>query len=482
MSHHVPTFAEASGPIEAGSAGPLIGKDRPIDQPRTVRVRDRVYRRLLVCADLVGMMIGLLVCMPLLGGERIPLAGILAMPLVVGIGKVTGLYDRDEVVLHKATLDEVPQLFQVSTLLCLILWLGGISIASVRLSGGQVLGLWVSLFVSLVCLRALARSVAGQLTEPERIMLLGDPAVCERARIKLDSGVVNGEIVCEITSSRIGETEVPLSKLVELAARHRVERVIIAPLSTDHGDVLNLVRAAKSLGLNVSVMPRLLEVVGSTVVIDDVEGVPILSVRQFGLSRSSRIVKRSTDVIVAGIGLIVLSPLMAIIAIAIKFDSSGPLFFRQTRIGKNGKAFEMVKFRSMEVDAEQRRAELLALNEVPGLFKVANDPRITRVGRLLRRMSLDELPQLWHVLTGEMSLVGPRPLITEEDQRIEGWDRRRLYLTPGITGPWQVLGAGRIPLSEMVKLDYLYVATWSLWGDIKILLRTVGLVLRRQGI
>jgi lipopolysaccharide/colanic/teichoic acid biosynthesis glycosyltransferase len=187
-------------------------------------------------------------------------------------------------------------------------------------------------------------------------------------------------------------------------------------------------------------------------------------------------------VIVAGIGLIVLSPLMAISAIAIKFDSSGPLFFRQTRIGKNGKAFKMVKFRTMEVDAEQRRAELLALNEVPGLFKVSNDPRITWVGRLLRRMSLDELPRLWNVLTGEMSLVGPRPLITEEDQRIEGWDRWRLYLTPGITGPWQVLGAGRIPLAEMVKLDYLYVATWSLWGDIKILLRTVGLVLRRQGI
>ena len=475
-------LVEARDPVEVGSADALIGTRRPIAQPRMVRVRDRVYRRLLVCADVVGTVIGLLVCLPLLGGGRIPLVGVLAMPLVVGIGKVTGLYDRDAVVLHKATLDEVPQLFQVSTLLCLVLWLGGISIASVRLSGGQVLTLWVSLFGSIVCLRALARSMAGQCTEPERIMLLRDPAVCERARIKLDSGVVNGEVVCEVTSSRIGETEVPLSKLVELAARHRVERVIIAPRSTDHGDVLNLVRAAESLGLNVSVIPRLLEVVGSTVIVDDVEGVPILGVRQFGLTRSSQIVKRAADVIVAGTGLIALSPFMAIVAIVTKFDSSGPLFFRQTRIGKNGTAFKMVKFRTMELDAEQRRAELLALNEVPGLFKVANDPRITRVGRLLRRMSLDELPQLWNVVRGEMSLVGPRPLITEEDQRIEGWDRRRLYLTPGITGPWQVLGAGRIPLAEMVKLDYLYVATWSLWGDVKILLRTVGLVLRRQGI
>jgi lipopolysaccharide/colanic/teichoic acid biosynthesis glycosyltransferase len=136
----------------------------------------------------------------------------------------------------------------------------------------------------------------------------------------------------------------------------------------------------------------------------------------------------------------------------------------------------------MVADADQRKAELLALSEVQGLFKITDDPRITRVGRILRRSSLDELPQLWNVLRGEMSLVGPRPLVDEEDSRIEGWDRWRLSLTPGMTGPWQVLGAGRIPLAEMVKLDYLYVATWSLWGDAKILLRTAGLVLRRQGI
>jgi lipopolysaccharide/colanic/teichoic acid biosynthesis glycosyltransferase len=132
--------------------------------------------------------------------------------------------------------------------------------------------------------------------------------------------------------------------------------------------------------------------------------------------------------------------------------------------------------------ADRQKAELAPLNEADGLFKIADDPRTTRVGRLLRRTSLDELPQLENVLRGEMSLVGPRPLVLEDDRHVEGWYRGRLHLTPGITGRWQVLGSARIPLHEMVKLDYLYVATWSWWGDIKILLQTIGFVVARRGL
>ena len=141
----------------------------------------------------------------------------------------------------------------------------------------------------------------------------------------------------------------------------------------------------------------------------------------------------------------------------------------------------MYKFRSMVPDAETRKGDLLHLNEASGHFKLANDPRITRVGRAIRRTSLDELPQLLNVLRGEMSLVGPRPLIADEDDKIEGLLRGRLHLTPGMTGPWQVLGSSRIPMIEMVKIDYLYVANWSLWADVKLLLRTVPHMLSRGG-
>jgi lipopolysaccharide/colanic/teichoic acid biosynthesis glycosyltransferase len=167
--------------------------------------------------------------------------------------------------------------------------------------------------------------------------------------------------------------------------------------------------------------------------------------------------------------------------VAIKVTSAGPVLFRQTRVGRDGHPFEMLKFRTMHDGADARKAELSELNEADGLFKIANDPRVTPIGRVLRRTALDELPQLFNVLRGQMSLVGPRPLVVDEDQRIQGWYRRRLSLTPGMTGDWQVFGAARIPLREMATIDYLYVSNWSLWSDVKILLRTIPFVVARRG-
>jgi lipopolysaccharide/colanic/teichoic acid biosynthesis glycosyltransferase len=157
------------------------------------------------------------------------------------------------------------------------------------------------------------------------------------------------------------------------------------------------------------------------------------------------------------------------------------LLYRQERIGKGGRRFRMLKLRTMVVDAEARRAELLSQSKDPGWLHLEHDPRITRVGRVLRLASLDELPQLWNVLTGEMSLVGPRPLIASEDRMVDGWARGRVDLTPGLTGLWQVLGRTSIPFDEMIKLDYLYVTNWSLWGDIRLILRTLPVVLKRSG-
>jgi exopolysaccharide biosynthesis polyprenyl glycosylphosphotransferase len=247
--------------------------------------------------------------------------------------------------------------------------------------------------------------------------------------------------------------------------------------------MLNLVRTLKAVGVRVSVLPRLLEVVGSSVEFDDLHGMTVMGVRRFDLTRSSRLVKRIFDLMGAGLGLLAVSPLLIAFAVAIKLDSRGPVFFRQLRVGRNGERFQMLKFRTMVENADAMKDSLRDQNEAQeGLFKILNDPRVTRVGRLLRKSSLDELPQLLNVVMGEMSLVGPRPLVVEEDDRVEGWHRRRLELMPGMTGHWQILGPARVPLREMVAIDYLYVANWSLWTDIKIMLRTVPHVLGRHGL
>jgi lipopolysaccharide/colanic/teichoic acid biosynthesis glycosyltransferase len=208
-----------------------------------------------------------------------------------------------------------------------------------------------------------------------------------------------------------------------------------------------------------------------------------MGVRRFELTRSSAFVKRAFDLVGASLGLLAVAPLITVIAVAIKLDSRGPLFFRQLRVGRHGKHFSVLKFRTMVPDAEALKDSLRHRNEAKeGLFKIADDPRVTRVGKLLRKSALDELPQLFNIIAGEMSLVGPRPLVIDEDRRVEGWYRRRLELMPGMTGPWQILGPARVPLREMGAIDYLYVANWSLWGDIKILLRTVPHVLGRRGL
>ena len=180
---------------------------------------------------------------------------------------------------------------------------------------------------------------------------------------------------------------------------------------------------------------------------------------------------------------LVLAPVMVIVAVLIKLDTRGPIFFQQTRVGRGGTRFGMLKFRSMVDGADALKDRLASQNEAAsGLFKIAADPRVTRIGRSLRRTKIDELPQLFNVLGGQMSLVGPRPLIVEEDEQIMGTDRRRLHLTPGMTGPWQILGSTEVPINEMAKLDYLYIANWSVWEDLRILGQTLFLVAQGRGI
>lgn len=194
------------------------------------------------------------------------------------------------------------------------------------------------------------------------------------------------------------------------------------------------------------------------------------------------VAKRVLDVTVAAALLVLTAPLLLLIALAVKLDSPGPVIFRQRRVGKNGREFTFYKFRGMVADAEARLHEVAHLNEVDGpIFKSRRDPRVTRVGRVLRRTSLDELPQLWNVLRGDMSLVGPRPPLPAEVAKYEPWQRDRLLAPGGITGLWQVSGRNLLGFEDMVRLDLEYITRWSLWLDLRILLRTMLVVLTARG-
>jgi exopolysaccharide biosynthesis polyprenyl glycosylphosphotransferase len=272
-----------------------------------------------------------------------------------------------------------------------------------------------------------------------------------------------------------------LPALVEL---FDVERVVFAFSNDSHVDTLRLIREIKDQNVQIDIVPRLFEVIGPNVGLHTVEGMALIGLPALDLSSSSKLLKRAVDLAFASVGLIVLSPLMLAIAFAVWRSSPGPVLFRQVRMGKRDRPFKMFKFRTMVVEAEELKSNLVPFNkhrsDDPRMFKMADDPRITRLGRVLRRYSLDELPQLLNVLRGDMSMVGPRPLVLDEDRWVSAWARERLSLKPGVTGPWQVLGASEIPFEEMVKIDYLYVTGWSIVNDLKLVFRTIPAIFRSR--
>jgi exopolysaccharide biosynthesis polyprenyl glycosylphosphotransferase len=449
-----------------------------------LRHRDAHTRRLLALADGSSAAISLLLVGQLAGRSLSVLAVIVAVPLVIGIHKMAGLYDRDDMVLRRSTLDELPTLFQLSALYGIIATSFAQAVSPSAFRPDAVLGVWILAFVLMSLGRLSARALARVIEAPERCLIVGDQGMIEKVVEKIRQPGSGGHVVATLpwTASAAKDSDASLG-IEALIRTHNVHRVIIAPATSDAADTVDLIRIAKEAGVRVSILPRMFEAIGTSVEFEQVDGLTMMGVRRFGLTRSSRAVKRAFDLLAATIGLIAVAPLLVGCALAVRLESRGPIFFRQTRIGRDGQPFQIWKFRSMVVDAEEAKGDLRHLNEAgDGLFKVAEDPRVTRVGRVLRKTSLDELPQLFNVFRGEMSLVGPRPLIGEEDARIVGHHRTRLHLTPGMTGPWQVLGSTRVPLDEMVGIDYLYVANWSLWLDVKILLRTIPHVLASRGI
>jgi exopolysaccharide biosynthesis polyprenyl glycosylphosphotransferase len=271
-------------------------------------------------------------------------------------------------------------------------------------------------------------------------------------------------------------------QLHELIETYGATLVLVAASAFDTARLNRLLWELQDADVDLQITSGTVDLLASRVTVQSVAGVPLLFVRRTGMNPLQKVLKRTTDIVVAGLGLVVLSPLLVAIGLRIKMDSEGSMFFSQVRVGQDGKLFRLWKFRTMFRDAEKRRSELEPLSEGPGLlFKLRQDPRVTKVGRFLRRYSLDELPQLWNVLKGDMSLVGPRPALTSEVEQYDDWIVNRLRVKPGMTGLWQVSGRVESSFSDYVRFDLFYIQNWSLTLDLSILIRTLRAVISKEG-
>ncbi|MDO8689491.1 MAG: sugar transferase [Dehalococcoidia bacterium] len=290
--------------------------------------------------------------------------------------------------------------------------------------------------------------------------------------------------LCDVSNGDYGRFKWlgPVSNLGEVLRHEDVDEVFIAAPAASRGRVMDITVHCQREQVPFKIVPDLFEMSLSGVDINDLGGIPLISMRESSIQGVNLFLKRAMDLSISVLVLLVTSPILLLVALAIKLDSRGPVLFTQERLGRCGKPFKIYKFRSMKAEAEKEVAKLVNLNEAEGpLFKIREDPRLTRVGRWLRRVSLDELPQLFNVLKGDMALVGPRPPLASEVGLYQEWHRKRLEAAPGVTGLWQVSGRSELPFDEMVMLDIYYIENWSPGLDAKILLRTLPAVLSGRG-
>jgi exopolysaccharide biosynthesis polyprenyl glycosylphosphotransferase len=313
-------------------------------------------------------------------------------------------------------------------------------------------------------------------------------ALADQLRHWQTSGLdVVGSVVVDELSDRTGLADCPtlgvMSDLDRLVAEHHIEELIVAPTALSRNQLVELFRKyGVSSAINVRLSSGLFEVMTTGLEVKELGYVPLISVRTARIQGLDAVLKRLLDIAVALPGLIVLAPIFAVIAVAIKLDSRGPVFYRRRVLGSGGRAFDAYKLRTMVTDGEQ------LLDQDPGLRaqlaregKLRNDPRVTRLGRAMRRFSVDELPQLVNVLRGQMSLVGPRMISPSEMAEYGKWGMNLVTVKPGLTGLWQVSGRAEVPYQERVRLDMHYIRNWSIWLDLQLLLRTIPAVLRGKG-
>jgi exopolysaccharide biosynthesis polyprenyl glycosylphosphotransferase len=435
--------------------------------PRSRFWRDALRRRLLALADLAAAAVASVVVASSSADAFWALA---LLPAWIVLAKLIGLYDRDHAAIRHLTFDELP---------ALIAWAGaGVALLALVLPqtpAGEVappsaLEAFLVAAVGALLLRAVARWAWRRTTPPEVTAVVGDGDLAEMIRRKL-------QLFPDMHLSLVdGGAERPFGELIE-----ETDRVIFASDRMEPGEVGDLVEACRERQVKLSVISPLRGRAGP-VRLSRVADLPVLEYETWDPSRSTAMIKRGFDLVVSSFGLLLTAPLFPMIALAIRLDSRGPIFFSQVRAGLDGRPFEMHKFRTMVADAENRLDDVVRLDDLrEPMFKLSSDPRVTRVGRVLRRLSLDELPQLWNVLRGEMSIVGPRPEQVELVERYRPEHRFRLSVKPGITGPMQVFGRGDLTFHERLAVELDYIENVSLARDLRILAETVPVALKGSG-
>jgi exopolysaccharide biosynthesis polyprenyl glycosylphosphotransferase len=465
--------------------------------------KDVLRRRLLFLADVLCFSLAL-AAMTLVEGTTDPLAALAALPLWLLVAKLEGLYDTDHPKIWHLTTDEAPAIFHWVTLSVAATLFYIRALPDVTLTVESAGALYTTALGSAFLLRAGARAIWRHAVPPERALVLGDGELAHAVSRKLALEPGHHMTLLEYSIRALrrdgdspaadhastnghGTRQIHLEELaaVDIEAFVReagVERVVLATPELDEPTLARVVSACRSAGVKLSVVPPLRAMLGTAVELTHIAEMPVIVYRTWGPSPSTMAMKRAVDVVTSAAGVLALAPVMLAIAIAIRLDSRGPALFRQLRAGRDGHPFRILKFRTMCHDAEQRIAEVVALDQLKEpMYKVREDPRVTRIGRFLRRTSLDELPQLFNVLRGDMSLVGPRPEEVWLVERYSETELFRLRMRPGLTGPMQVHGRGELTFQERLAVEREYVENYTMQKDLGLLLRTISTVFRANG-
>jgi len=464
------------------------------DASTVTRRRGWLVRRALLVADVGGLVLAFVLAYALVGGDAsVPTQFgvlLLTIPVWVVAAKLYGLYERDEENVDHSTVDEVVGVFHLVTLGAWLYFLATYVAGLENPHAPRLVAFWLLAVLLVTLLRGVARAAARR--SPlyvQNTMIIGAGDIGQLAARKLLQHPEYGINLVGFVDRHPRPWRIELEHLALLGPPERladlirlldVERVIVAFSEASHEELLATIRELRTLDVHIDVVPRLFEILGPKAGIHAFEGLPLVGLPPSKISRSSRLLKRAFDDLVAFAMVILLGPLMIAIAIAIRLDSKGPALFRQERLGYDMKPFTVLKFRTMLVDTDQEEhrryiESTLTADAAPndnGLYKLDRTSSVTRVGAFLRKTSLDELPQLLNVLAGEMSLVGPRPCLVYETKGFAEHHFERFLMPPGLTGLWQVTARSRSTFGEALDMDVAYVRGWSLSLDLRLLLKT----------